>query len=151
VIEKAVADGHIILTEGNVLDVGQIYAYIEQLTQKHHIDAMAYDPFNASALLLMVQENLSLPLEKVGQGMSQLSAASKEFYQIVSEKRLHFEDVPFHAWSLSKCTLYEDINSNWKVRKQEVTDKIDPIIASIIALKAMLDRPLFGALNIAVF
>jgi phage terminase large subunit-like protein len=112
---------------------------------------MAYEPFNASALLLMVQDGIGLPLEKVGQGMSQLSAASKEFYQIVSEKRLHFEDVPFHAWSLSKCTLYEDINSNWKVRKQEVTDKIDPIIASIIALKAMLDRPLFGALNIAVF
>ena len=151
VIEKAVNDGHILLTEGNVLDVGQIYAYIEQLTAIHTIDCLAYDPFNASALLLLVQEGIGIPLEKVGQGMSQLSAASKEFYQIISEKRMHFEDIAFHAWSLSKCTLYEDINSNWKVRKQEVTDKIDPIVASIIALKAMLDRPLFGGLNIAVF
>lgn len=151
VIERAIEDKHVVLTEGNVLDVGQIFAYIEQLTQKHTIDALAYDPFNASALLLMVQENLSLPLEKVGQGMAQLSAASKEFYQIVSDKRLHFDDIAFHAWCLSKCTLYEDINSNWKVRKQDVSDKIDPIVASIIALKAMLDRPLFGGLNIAVF
>ena len=142
VIEKAINDGHLILTSGNVTDYSAIYSYINKLCNENVVKAIGYDPFNASGLLLLIQENISVELQNVGQGMSSLSASAKELYQMVHEGRLGFEDVPFHSWCLSKCTLYQDVNSNWKVRKADPSDKIDPIVAALIALKCLMDRPI---------
>ena len=144
VVEKAISEGFLMITSGNVTDYGAIYAYIEQLLIKNNVQVLGYDPFNASGLLMLIQENLTVNLQNVGQSIASLSAPSKEFYQMVHEGRLHTPKVPFHSWCLSKCTLYEDVNANWKVRKADAADKIDPIIASIIALKTLMDRPLGG-------
>lgn len=144
VVEKAIADKHLILTEGNVTDYGAIFAHISQLCAENDVTVIGYDPYNASGLLLLIQESLSVPLQAVGQGIQAISAPAKEFYQMCHEGRIHTPKIPFHSWCLAKCTLHEDINGNWKVRKCDEGDKIDPIIASIIATKCLMDRPVFS-------
>jgi phage terminase large subunit-like protein len=145
ILERAIHDGVLTLTEGNVSDYSAIYAHIEKLLDTNNVDALLYDPWNAAALILKINENLSVVAEPCRQNITTLTNATKEFDKLVAEKRLHFPDIPLYAWCLSKCTLYTDPNNNIKVRKNDEHDKIDPIIASIIALKGCLDRPVYSS------
>ena len=50
---------------------------------------------------------------------------------------------PFVGWQLGNCEVYEYVNGNIKVRKNEADKaaKVDGIIAMIIAAHCSLDNP----------
>ena len=50
---------------------------------------------------------------------------------------------PFLAWQLGNCEVFEDVNGNIKVRKNEAdkSAKVDGIIALIISMHCSLDHP----------
>ena len=52
----------------------------------------------------------------------------------------------FVGWQLGNCEVYEDVNGNVKVRKNEAdkSAKVDGIIALIIAMHCSLDNPVMS-------
>jgi len=75
--------------------------------------------------------------------MGVLSNPSKYVEKLILNKQIKHDGNPFVGWQLSNCEVYEDVNANIKVRKNEADKaaKVDGIIAMIIAAHCSLDNP----------
>ncbi len=74
---------------------------------------------------------------KVPQNIMSLSDPSKEFEKSVLSKTLCHGDDPVLRWMAANCVIYTDPNDNIKVKKQQAANKIDGVIALIMALGRM--------------
>jgi phage terminase large subunit-like protein len=76
--------------------------------------------------------------------MAVLSNPSKHIEKLVMSQFIRHDGNPFVGWQLGNCEVYEDVNGNIKVRKNEAdkSAKVDGIIALIIAMHCSLDNPL---------
>lgn len=131
------------ITEGNVMDYREINNYILQQYKKYpEIREIGFDAYNAASLVAKLHE-AGLPVKKVGQGMSVLSAPSKHVEKCIMQHEIKHDGNPFVGWQLGNCEVYEDVNGNVKVRKNEAdkSAKVDGIIALIIAMHCSLDNP----------
>lgn len=144
IFQKAIASGEVVLTNGNVIDIEHIFNHLVHLAEANELTVVGFDPWNSLDLQLRVKENTSLVMEKVGQSIGSMSAPCKEFYKLVKERRIHMVNSPFFTWCATNVSLYEDANNNWKFTKENADNKIDPIIATVIALKVLMDRPSFS-------
>ena len=131
------------ITEGNVMDYNEVADYILGQYKKYpNLKEVGYDAYNASLLVSRLHE-AGMPVKKVGQGMSVLNNPSKYAERLILQKSIKHDGNPFVGWQLGNCEVYEDVNGNIKVRKNEAdkSAKVDGIIALIIALHCSLDNP----------
>ena len=138
----AVQSGILKLTEGNVMDDREISEFIKQQCAIYEVKEVGYDAYNAASLVARLHE-AGIPVKKVGQGMAVLSNPSKYVEKLILNKQIKHNGNPFVGWQLGNCEVYEDVNGNIKVRKNEADKaaKVDGIIAMIIAAHCSLDNP----------
>lgn len=139
---QARRSGILQITQGNVMDDREISDYIAQQAEKYHLKEIGYDAYNAASLVARLHES-GMPVKKVGQGMSVLSNPSKHVEKLIMQHQIKHDGNPFVSWQLGNCEVYEDVNGNVKVRKNEsdTSAKVDGIISLIIAMHCSLDNP----------
>ena len=142
IFEMAIDSGILKLTEGNVMDDREISDFIKQQCDKYDVREVGYDAYNAASLVARLHE-AGIPVKKVGQGMAVMNNPSKYVEKLILNKQIKHDGNPFVGWQLSNCEVYEDVNGNIKVRKNEADKaaKVDGIIAMIIAAHCSLDNP----------
>lgn len=143
IFRNALSSGILKLTEGNVMDDREVSEYILQQYQKYPIiKEVGYDAYNAASLVARLHD-AGLPVKKVGQGMAVLNNPSKHVEKLILQKQIKHDGNPFVGWQLGNCEVFEDVNGNIKVRKNEAdkSAKVDGIIAMIIAMHCSLDNP----------
>jgi phage terminase large subunit-like protein len=142
IFRVAIASGILKLTEGNVMDDREISEYIKQQCSQYDIKEVGYDAYNAASLVARLHDD-GIPVKKVGQGMATLSNPSKYVEKLILNHQIKHDGNPFVGWQLGNCEVYEDVNGNIKVRKNEAdkSAKVDGIIALIIAAHCSLDNP----------
>lgn len=142
IFRVAIASGILKLTEGNVMDDREISEYIKQQCSLYDIKEVGYDAYNAASLVARLHDD-GIPVKKVGQGMATLSNPSKYVEKLILNNQIKHDGNPFVGWQLGNCEVYEDVNGNIKVRKNEAdkSAKVDGIIALIIAAHCSLDNP----------
>ena len=142
IFRVAIDSGILRLTEGNVMDDREISDYIKQECQKYNVKEVGYDAYNAASLVARLYD-AGIPVKKVGQGMAVLSNPSKYVEKLIMNQQIKHDGNPFVGWQLGNCEVYEDVNGNIKVRKNEAdkSAKVDGIIAMIIAAHCSLDNP----------
>ena len=126
-------EGLIRMTEGNVTDLKYIKEFILECCEKYKVREIAFDPWGASELSADLIDK-GLPMIKMGQGISAMSSPSKTLESLVKSKKLVHGNDPVVSWMASNCEVYTDVNDNIKVRKGVHENKIDAIIATIMAL-----------------
>jgi phage terminase large subunit-like protein len=138
----AIDSGILKLTEGNVMDDREISDYIKQECEIYNVKEVGYDAYNAASLVARLYD-AGIPVKKVGQGMAVLSNPSKYVEKLIMNQQIKHDGNPFVGWQLGNCEVYEDVNGNIKVRKNEAdkSAKVDGIIAMIIASHCSLDNP----------
>jgi phage terminase large subunit-like protein len=143
IFRNAKDSGILHLTQGNVMDDREISEYIKQQAGKYDIREIGYDAYNAASLIARLNDN-AMPVKKVGQGMAVLSNPSKHLEKLILGKNIKHNGNPFLGWQLQNCEVYEDVNGNIKIRKNEAdkSAKVDGIIALIIAMHCSLDHPI---------
>ena len=143
IFDQAVRSGILHITEGNVMDDREISDYIKKQAELYNIKEVGYDAYNAASLIARLHD-AGIPVKKVGQGMAVLSNPSKHIEKLVMSQFIRHDGNPFVGWQLGNCEVYEDVNGNIKVRKNEAdkSAKVDGIIALIIAMHCSLDNPL---------
>lgn len=125
--------GFVKVTSGNVLDYEFVKADILQITEMYDLQSSAYDRWNSSQTIIDLQ-NEGMECNPFGQGYGSMSAPSKEFEKLVlSEKIEHFGN-PVLRWMLSSTLIKTDPAGNIKPDKEKSVQKIDGIVASIMAL-----------------
>jgi phage terminase large subunit-like protein len=126
-------EGRIILTEGNVNDLRYIKEHILRLCETYNVKEIAFDPWGANELSADLIDR-GLPMVKVGQGIGSMSGPSKSYEKLVKAGKLIHGDDQVTNWMAGNCEAFYDVNENVKVRKSIEANKIDGIIASIMAL-----------------
>jgi phage terminase large subunit-like protein len=142
IFRNAKDSGILHLTQGNVMDDREISEYIKQQAIKYEIREIGYDAYNAASLIARLNDE-KMPVKKVGQGMAVLSNPSKHLEKLILSNNIKHNGNPFLGWQLGNCEVYEDVNGNIKIRKNEAdkSAKVDGIIALIIAMHCSLDHP----------
>jgi phage terminase large subunit-like protein len=145
IFDVARKSGILHITEGNVMDDREISEYIKNQATLYNIQEVGYDAYNAASLIARLHDS-GIPVKKVGQGMAVLSNPSKHTEKLVMSHSIRHDGNPFVGWQLGNCEVYEDVNGNIKVRKNEAdkSAKVDGIIALIIAMHCSLDHPLLS-------
>ena len=142
IFRVAINSGILKLTEGNVMDDREISDFIVRQCEKYNVKEVGYDAYNAASLVARLHEQ-GIPVKKVGQGMAVLNNPSKYIEKLILNQQIKHDGNPFIGWQLGNCEVYEDVNGNIKIRKNEADKaaKVDGIIAMIIAAHCSLDNP----------
>ena len=125
------------------MDDREISEYIKQQCEKYPmIKEVGYDAYNAASLVARLHD-AGIPVKKVGQGMAVLNNPSKHTEKLIMQNAIKHDGNPFLGWQLSNAEVFEDVNGNIKVRKNESdpSAKVDGIISMIIAMHCSLDHP----------
>ena len=125
--------GFVKVTAGNVLDYDFVKADILQIVEVYDLQSTAYDRWNASQTIIDLQ-NEGMECSPFGQGYGSMGAPTKEFEKMVlTEKIEHFGN-PVLRWMMASTVVKTDPAGNIKPDKEKSSQKIDGIVASIMAL-----------------
>ncbi len=132
-----VADGHIQLTSGNVIDYGYIKKKILELADTYSGFTLAYDPWNATSLVtdLMAEGLQCIPTR---QGFATLSAPTKELERLILGKRIRHASNPVLKAHVDAALVQTDAAGNIKPDKARSTARIDGLIALVMALNSTM-------------
>lgn len=125
--------GYLLATEGNVIHYGFIEKFIEKLGETYHILEIAFDRWGA---VQMVQnlEGMGFTVVPFGQGFKDMSPPTKEFYKLLMEGKIIHGGNPVLRWMAGNVVVETDPAENIKPTKAKSPEKIDGIVASIMAL-----------------
>ena len=138
--------GYVRLTPGNVIDYDYIMADITQIAQTYNISSIAYDRWNSSQIVINLQ-NEGLQMSPFGQGYGSMSAPTKEFEKMILTKNLEHFGNPVLRWMMASVAIQRDPAGNIKPDKRKSSQKIDGVVASIMALGEMMTNMATQNLN----
>ena len=125
--------GFLMTTEGNVVHYGFIEKFIEELGEKYDIREIAFDRWGA---VQMVQnlEGMGFTVVPFGQGFKDMSSPTKELMKLTLEKKIAHGGHPVLRWMADNIFVRTDPAGNIKADKEKSTERIDGVIALIMAL-----------------
>jgi phage terminase large subunit-like protein len=130
-------EGLIRATEGNVIDYDAIRRDINDLYQTYHIREIAIDRWNAVQLATQLIGD-GFDVKPFGQGYKDMTAPTKELEKLVVCGRLYHRANPVLRWMAGNVTVDQDPAGNLKPNKEKSSEKIDGIVATIMALGCAL-------------
>jgi len=126
------------LTEGDVTDYNYIKERIKEIAEVVNIQEIAYDRWNSSQLVIDLV-NDGLPMIPFGQGFASMSAPTKELEKIVLAKELNHGGNKVLRWMCSNLAMKTDPAGNIKMDKAKSSEKIDGMIALVMALGSYMN------------
>lgn len=125
--------GFLQTTEGNVVHYGYIEKFIESLGERYHIREIAFDRWGA---VQMVQnlEGMGFTVVPFGQGFKDMSPPTKELMKLTLEQRIAHGGQPVLRWMMDNIFIKTDPAGNIKPDKEKSTEKIDGVVATVMAL-----------------
>lgn len=125
--------GFVTATPGNVIDYATIRRDINALRGEYEIQEIGHDPWNATQIALEL-ENDGIRMIPIRQGFVSLSAPTKELLRLVMAKKLSHGGNPVLRWMADNLSVKQDPAGNLKPDKNKSANKIDGIVALIMAL-----------------
>lgn len=125
--------GYLLSTEGNVIHYDFIEKFINDLAEKYHIVEIAVDRWNATQMIQNLEGDgfMMIPF---GQGFASMSGPTKDFYRLLMEGQIIHGGHPVLRWMAGNVVVDTDPAGNIKVTKAKSKEKIDGIVAAIMAL-----------------
>lgn len=131
-IDVWVRQGFLRVTPGNVTDYGIIRNDIIELRDRYSILKIGYDRWNSSQLVIDLLAE-GLPMDGFQQSISNISPPTKDFERIVRLGEYEHFDNPILRWQISNTVVWRDANDNLKPVKNRSPEKIDGVVAAIMA------------------
>lgn len=116
------------------MDYNTLGTVLEEACQLYDVETIAYDPYHLTAIATQLEKK-RLPMVSITQSKANLSEASKLLERYITDKSLIYNGDKTFEWTASCAVVKTDDRSNIQVfRENHNLHKIDPIIATIIAL-----------------
>lgn len=129
-------DGLIETTPGAVIDYDVIRARINELSERYHIKEIAIDRWNAAQLSTQLSGD-GFEMVGFGQGFASMGSPTKELERLIIGKEIAHDGNPVMRWMASNVSVETDAAGNMKPSKKKSTERIDGIVASIMAIGRM--------------
>ena len=127
-----VEDGHLRTTDGAITDIGQIEQFIIEDYKKFDTLSVAYDPMQATQMAQGLLQD-GAPMVELYQNLKNLSEPMKTLQALMYSGRLHVLNNPVLHWNAANVVAHVDAKENIYPRKEKAEDKIDGIVALIMA------------------
>lgn len=130
-----VRQGLITATPGDVIDYSYILKQIDEDAQRYDIQEIAFDRWGATKIAQELQDMGGDDfLVQFGQGFRSMSPPMKELEKLVLGEEIAHGGNPVLTWMAGNVVAKEDAAGNIKPDKKASTEKIDGIVALIMAL-----------------
>jgi len=134
--------GFVTLTPGNVIDYSYIREEIREIRDNCNLRELAFDRWGATKLIQDLQEDGFVLDEKekgpliipFGQGFASMSSPTKELMTLVLSKKIIHGGNPVLRWNADNMVVRSDPAGNIKPDKEKAKQKIDGMVALIMAL-----------------
>lgn len=125
--------GFLKLTPGDVVDYDVIRADINAFGERYQIHEIAIDRWNAAQITTQLAGD-GFNVMAFGQGYASMSPAAKEFEKLVIEGALQHGANPLLEWMAANVAIEQDAAGNIKPSKRKSTERIDGIVAAVMAV-----------------
>ena len=125
--------GFIEATPGNVVDYGAIEQRILADSALFQVKEIAYDPWNATHIALRLQDEGATMVE-FRQGFRSMAAPTRELEKLIVSRKLAHGGNPVTRWMAANVAVAQDPAGNLKPAKDKSTERIDGIVAIIMAI-----------------
>jgi phage terminase large subunit-like protein len=128
-----VKQGYITATPGNVIDYEFIRHQMIDFGSEYELREVAYDRWGALQLMQQLEED-GLTVFPMGQGYASMSSPTKELLKIVLSQKLRHGGNPVLRWMADNLVTTSDPADNVKPDKSKSTERIDGMVALIMAI-----------------
>jgi len=132
-----VSRGLLTLTEGNVIDYAAIVAALNADRERFNIREVAFDRWGATQLSSELLDE-GWPLIATAQGYATMAAPTAELLRLVRAGLFHHGGNPLVRWQAGNAATRSDPAGNLKIDKQRSAEKVDGIVAAVMALDRAL-------------
>lgn len=129
-----VKNKELIALQGKSIKIQQLYDYINNLNEQYDFNAseIVYDRWGAKDIRAKLEERYTIA--EFGQGYKSMSPAIHDFENLLLDNRLIIAKNDFLKWMAMNVVAVEDDAGNVKYSKKKSKEKIDGIIAMLMAL-----------------
>jgi len=138
--------GHFEATPGNVIDYSYIEDDLMQLKSLYEIIEVPYDPFQATQFSVRMLDE-GFPMVEVGATVKNFSEPMKELEALIFKEQINFTDCPILMWMFGNVTARLDLKDNIFPNKERPENKIDGVVAIIMALNRAMFHEVKGGLD----
>lgn len=129
--------GNLIVTPGNVCDYDAALNELMKLNEQVQIVQLTYDSWNATQFAISATEN-GLPLVPFSQSIASLNRPTKELARLIMSGKVVMYDNPIDRFCFQNVVIKRDYNDNERPTKESYNEKIDGVMAMIMALGGYL-------------
>ncbi|MDT8718993.1 terminase large subunit [Clostridium sp. 19966] len=124
----------LLLLNGYYVDNEELFNYIDDLNNKYAFDTqeIAFDRWGSGDIRSRLEKKYTV--FSFGQGYRDMSPSIRDFEIMMLDKRLVIANNPLLTWMASNVVATEDPAGNVKYDKSKAKNKIDGIIAMLMAL-----------------
>ena len=131
--------GFLALCDGDIINYTDVEDAIRWARETFDLRMAGFDPYLSRTITQRLEP--IVPIVEIPQDLRNLSPAMKETEDLMIRRQLlHVHNTCFR-WTFGNVRCYVDGNGNCKPMKNKSTGRIDPTVASIIAMAVwMIDR-----------
>lgn len=126
-------EGHLIATEGNVVDYAAVEALIRELCDRFDVREIAADPAYSRQITLPLVAD-GLPVVEFRQGWRSMGPAISELERAIIGRRFRHGGNPLLRWCFENVAITTDSAGNRSFHKGRSRDRIDGAVASAMAV-----------------
>jgi phage terminase large subunit-like protein len=124
-------------TDGNVVHYGAIEKFIDELGKIYNIKEIAFDRWGSTQFVQNL-EYMGFNVVDFGQGYRSMSPPTKELMKLTLEGKLAHGGHEVLRWMADNVYAKTDPAGNIKLDKEKSTEKIDGMVALVMALSRAL-------------
>ncbi len=135
--QRWVNDDWLIATDGNEIDFNEIQEEITNDMSEYSVKEITYDPWRATQLAQGLQAQ-GANIVEFRNTVPNMSPAMFELEAAIYGGRFHYDGNPLLTWMMSNVIAKIDIKDNIYPNKQKPQNKIDGVVALIMAIGRLM-------------
>lgn len=129
--------GYLHATGGAVTDLSMLEEELKTVVPQYETLAVAYDPMQCTQMSQNLMQE-GVPMVEVPQSLKNFSEPMKLVQAMIYAGRIHIQDNPVTHWMASNVVCHVDAKENIYPRKERPQNKIDGIVALIMAFNQVI-------------
>ena len=147
-------EGYLISTPGDVIDYSFIEKDILDAAEEYQLTQVGFDPWNAQATASRIMAELNptngengFQMVEIRQGTKSFNEPAKDLLVKIMTGKVRHGGHPVLRWCADNLVMRTDANANVAPDKEKATDKIDGMVALLMAWS----RGMFGDVTESVY
>jgi len=128
-----IKEGFLLTTPGNVIDYRYIRNKINELGEIYHIKEIAFDRWGATEMVQNLGDD-GFEVVLFGQGFKSMAHPTGQLLKLALGQNLRHGKNPVLRWMADNMVVKQDPSGNVKPDKSKSSDKIDGMVALIMAI-----------------